>query len=161
MNGWERQQVLDEEHLRLLRIGYFTMGGVSAFTGLFGLFYVFMGVLMASAFSESQRGPGQAPPEFIAWLFAGIGVLFLVLAGGYAALCFLTARFLRLRRGRTLCLVTAGLSCIYVPFGTLLGIFTLSVLGRPTVKSRFDGSFSPAPPPPYPMPPPPPPAGTV
>jgi hypothetical protein len=35
MDSFERQQVLNAEHLRLLRIGYFVMGGVSAFTGSF------------------------------------------------------------------------------------------------------------------------------
>jgi hypothetical protein len=108
-------------------------------------------------------GHGQAPPEFMAWLFAAIGILFVILGGAYAALAFFTARNLRLRRGRTLCLVTAGLSCFYVPFGTLLGIFTFSVLGKPGVLQWF-GTSSPeaphlpmaAPPPPPSSPPPPP-----
>lgn len=152
MDALERQRILDEEHLRLLRIGYVTMGGVAAFTGLFGLFYVFMGALMAAAMRAAPRGHGEPPPELIASFFAGFGVLFLVLAGSYAALAFASARALRLRRSRTLCLVTAGLSCLHVPFGTLLGVFTFQVLGRPSVLSLFA-----APPVPLPGPPPPPP----
>ena len=159
MDSFERQRILDEEHLRLLRIGYLTMGGVAAFTGLFGLFYVFMGAVMASFMRIPQKGPGQPPPELFAWFFVGFGVLFMVLAGTYAALAFVAARSLRLRRSRTLCLLTAGLSCLYIPFGTLLGIFTFNVLGRPSVQSLF--AAPPLPLPSLPTPPPPPPTSSV
>ena len=153
MDSFERQEVLNAEHLRLLRIGYFVMGGVSAFTSLFGIFYAFMGVFVLSTIRHSPASHGQPPPEFIAWLFAAIGLLIVVLGGTYAALAFFTARNLRLRRGRTICLVTAGLTCIYIPFGTLLGIFTFSVLGQPSVIQWFAYSSADAPLTP-PLPPP-------
>jgi hypothetical protein len=159
MDTAERQRILDEEHLRLLRIGYLTMGGVSAFTGLFGLFYVFMGAVMASAMRAAPKGPGEPPPELFAWFFAGMGLLFMVLAGSYAAMAFMSARALRLRRSRTLCLITAGLSCLYIPFGTLLGVFTFSVLGRQSVLTLF--MAPPLPLPPLPTPPLPPRSGSV
>src|SRR5512138_2903898 len=154
MDAFERQRILDDEHLRLLRIGYLTMGGVSAFTGLFGLFYVFMGAVMATAMRTAPTSPNEPPPELIAWFFAGLGLLFMVLAGSYAAMAFLSARGIRLRRSRTLCLITAGLSCLYIPFGTLLGIFTFNVLGRPSVIALFAAPPLPlSPPPPSPLPP--------
>ena len=154
MNTAERQRILDEEHLRLLRIGYLTMGGVSAFTGLFGLFYVFMGAVMASAMRAAPKGPNDPSPEFFALIFVGIGLVFMLLAGSYAALAFLSARALRLRRSRTLCLITAGLSCLYIPFGTILGIFTFNVLGRPSVLPLFVAPPLPLSPPPSPPLPP-------
>lgn len=157
MDGFERQQVLDEEHLRLLRIGYFTMGGVAAFTGVFGVVYAFMGAFMMAAFRTVPSRPSQPPPEFMAWFFAAFGLLIVVTAGAYAALAFVTARNLRLRRSRTFCLVTAGLSCLYIPFGTLLGIFTFSVLGRPGVLRMFGQPSPPEARPPLPASPPPPP----
>lgn len=40
-----RQTVLDEEHLRLLRIGYFVAAGTKAFRSLIGLMYACMGVI--------------------------------------------------------------------------------------------------------------------
>lgn len=151
MDERERQQVLDEEHLRLLRIGYFVMGGTAAFTGVFGALYALMGAFMMATFRSLPSRNGQAPPEFMAWFFAAIGLFIVVSAGAYAALTFLTARALRLRRSRTLCLVTAGLSCLYIPFGTVLGVFTFSVLNRPQVQRLF---LAPAPAlPPLPVPP--------
>lgn len=164
MDSLERQQLLDEEHLRLLRIGYFVMGGTAAFTGLFGVLYAGMGAFMVAAFQSLPTRHGQAPPAFMAWFFAAFGLFIVVSAGTYAALAFLTARGLKLRRSRTLCLVTAGLSCLYVPFGTVLGIFTFSVFGRPGVLRLFGptppASARPAPPV-VSSPPPPLPGGTA
>ena len=37
------QGILDEEHVRLLSIGYLVSAGTSAFVSLFGLLYAFMG----------------------------------------------------------------------------------------------------------------------
>jgi len=147
MEPHAQQQLLDHEHLRLLRIGYFVLGGTAAFTGLFGLLYAGMGLFVSSAFRSASTTSRQGPPEFILWMFAVIGAFIALSAGGYAALAFLTARNLQRRQSRTLCLVTAGFSCVYIPFGTVLGIFTFSVLGRPTVISLFaPGSSITAPP---------------
>jgi hypothetical protein len=33
----------------------------------------------------------------------------------------------------------AGVMCIFMPFGTVLGVFTLIVLLRPSVKPLFEG----------------------
>jgi hypothetical protein len=50
----------------------------------------------------------------------------------------------------------AGVECIFMPFGTVLGAFTLVVLLRESVKQLFTGN----PPPPPAVPPPPAPAVT-
>lgn len=158
MNSLERQQVLDEEHLRLLRISYFVMGGVSVFMGAFGILHVFMGAIMVAAIPAAPAVPGQPPLEFIGWFFAVFGLLFVIFEGTYAALAFLTARNLRLRRSRTLCLVTAGLSYLHIPFGTLLGVFTFSVLRRSGVLPLFGQPSTQSPQPPLPVSPLPPPS---
>jgi len=36
-------------------------------------------------------------------------------------------------------MIVAGLGCLAVPYGTLLGVFTFVVLGRPSVVRLFDG----------------------
>ena len=35
------------------------------------------------------------------------------------------------------CLVMAGVGCIFMPFGTVLGVFTIIVLMRDSVKQLF------------------------
>lgn len=138
----ERQRILDEEHLHLLRIGYFIQGGTTLFMCLFGLLYVFMGIFALSSFANMQSSRGAPPPQFVGYIFAWIGGLFTLGGATLATLKFLTARALGRRRSRTLCMVTAGLSCIFVPYGTVLGVFTFMVLGRPSVRTLFNGTAS-------------------
>jgi hypothetical protein len=51
---------------------------------------------------------------------------------------FLAGRNLAQQRRYTFCLVIAGLLCIFIPFGTVLGVFTIVVLVRPSVKALFE-----------------------
>jgi hypothetical protein len=143
MHEPEHQRILDEEHLRLLRIGYFIQGGATLVMCLFGLLYVFLGLF---AFRSFPNTPGTSyPPVAMGYIFAWMGGLFTLAGVAFATLQFLTARALRLRRSRALCMVTAGLSCIFVPYGTALGVFTLIVLGRPSVRDSFnEGPVPPA-----------------
>src|SRR5208282_2216763 len=93
-----RQTVIDEEHLKLLSLGYMISGAATAFFSLFGLFYVFMGVMMSFTFSRMPKpagGMGQEPPAFIGWFFAGIGLAFLLVLVSLALLKFRAAVCLR------------------------------------------------------------------
>ena len=38
------------------------------------------------------------------------------------------------------CFVIACLACMQMPLGTILGVFTIIVLARPSVKEMFDRS---------------------
>jgi hypothetical protein len=145
MTELEVQRRIDEEHLRLLRIGYLVSGTVSAVFAVFPLFYVGMGILFASALPGSARpGTGDLDPRVFGWLFAAIGIgLFVFLAAG-AAFKFVVARAIQRRRMHTLCLIGAAWTCLGIPWGTVLGILTFIVLERPGVKSLFSPARSPA-----------------
>ena len=140
MQDTERQAILDDEHLRLLRIGYFIQGGTTFFVCLFGLLYVFMGIFAFSSFGNTPTPRGTPPPQFFGYILAWMGGLFTLGGAVLTALKFLTARALGRRRSRALCMVTAALSCIFVPYGTALGIFTFLVLERPSVRALFNSS---------------------
>lgn len=40
-------------------------------------------------------------------------------------------------------LVVSGINCLQIPFGTVLGIFTIIVLMRPSVQSGYEANLSP------------------
>jgi ABC-type proline/glycine betaine transport system permease subunit len=139
MDVQTRQAVLDEEHLRLLRIGYFISAGVTAFFGLFGLLYMAVGTMVLFvAKPANPPSPNQMPPEF-AWFFVVVGLAFMAIGLGLAALKCHVARCIAGRRAWNLCMVTAALTCLGLPYGTVLGVFTFMVLGRPTVRDLFRG----------------------
>ena len=65
-----RQAIIDEEHLKLLSIGYLVSAGVAALFSLFGLLYVIMGVTMGIIFREAaKKGDQSPPPAFMGWVF--------------------------------------------------------------------------------------------
>lgn len=153
MDEEARQRILDEEHLRLLRIGHLVMGGTACVVVLFGLLYVGMGIFFVSAVPSLPTSSKDVPPALMGWIFAAIGAFATIFSAAYVLLAFLSARALRLRRSRTVCLVTAAISCLHVPFGTAIGIMTFTVLGRPSVRALFASAPATAHQPPGPPPP--------
>ncbi len=135
----ERQAIVDEEHLRFLAIAYWVTGGVTAFIALYGLVYVAMGVMIAVApENDWVTEPGQAaPPDVFGWFLAGIGAAVVLLCVSVAALQILAGFWIRGRRRRVLCMVVAGMTCLGIPYGTLLGVLTFIILGRSSVGQRF------------------------
>jgi hypothetical protein len=132
----------DQEHLRLLKIGYYLQAGMTCFFSLFALLYAAIGGLLSSGIFPVKQGPNDDPRAF-GMILVVIGVAIFILGLTGASLHFVAGRSLRDHRRRTLCLVMAGLSCLYIPWGTALGICTIVVLNRPEVKNLFE---SPTPP---------------
>ena len=63
-------------------------------------------------------------------------VLFVI--GIAMAICILIAgRSLALRNRYSFALVIACIECLFVPFGTILGVFTIVALSRESVKALF------------------------
>lgn len=128
------QDIIDNEHLRLLRIGYFISAAQTAIFIPFGLLYAGMGLM----FSQLPTGASSPPPTFVSWFMGLFGAAFAGLAAVAATLKLLTAMRLKERRSRVLCLIAAGLSCMEMPYGTVLGIWTFMVLGRASVRRQFE-----------------------
>ena len=141
-----QQAVLDDEHLRLLTIGYYVSAAVTAFFSMIGLVYAAIGFFVGTAASHAARNVNvedsaqavdNAGPAFVGVLFGVIGLAIFFLALAFAGAKVYAALCLKRRRGRTFCLVVAALSCLEMPWGTLLGVFTIIVLERPTVSRQF------------------------
>ncbi len=136
----DRQAVIDDEHLRLVSLGYMISAGFAAIFACFGLLYLLIGVVMSIVLAHVPASAGEAngpPPAFIGWIFGGVGLVFFVLAGGMAFLRYWAARSVKRRRSRTFCMVIAGISCLEFPYGTAIGILSLIVLGRDSVMKQF------------------------
>lgn len=135
---WRDQRKIDAGHLRLLAIfhGVFAALGV-LFLGFLLLHYV----LMSQVFSNPkfwQNGHGTIPPAemfmFFKWFYVFAGVMIVVGMALNAVSGWCIAR----RQARTFSLVIAGLNCLQVPFGTALGVFTLVVLLRDSVREVYE-----------------------
>jgi hypothetical protein len=128
----------DEEHLQLLSIFHYVVAGLAALFSFFPLLYTIIGTIFIFAARHGTAKSGEdLPPEFLGWIFAVIGSG-LFLFGLAIAICILIAgRSLALRKHYSFAMVMACIECIFIPFGTILGVFTIVVLSRESVRELF------------------------
>ena len=102
-------------------------------------FLVLHYTIMNYVFSNPDMWKGQKnppPPElfhFLIWFYVAAWVFLLV----FVVLNILSGFYLRQRRNRMFSLVVGGLNCIHVPLGTALGVFTIMVLSRESVRDLY------------------------
>lgn len=122
----------DEQQLNLLSIFHYVLAALTALFSCLLLFHIAMGIaIVCGAMGD------EGPPPFFGWIFI-LMPSFLLLAGWtLAGLMVAAGRRLKRRASHTFCLVVACIECLMMPFGTVLGIFTIIVLSRESVKELF------------------------
>ena len=131
----EARMTNDVEHLRLLSIFHFVVGGLAALCSLLPLMHLFMGITMVAG--RLDDGPNLTEARLFGWFFIVLASAMIAAGLAFAACMVFAGRFLAQRTYYTFCLVVAALECVFVPFGTVLGVFTIVVLQRPSVKELF------------------------
>jgi len=128
----------DTEQLNLLAIFHYVVAGLAALFAFFPLLYTTVGVIFIFAARHGPAKPGEdLPPEVLGWIFAVLGSL-LFLMGIAMAICILIAgRSLALRKRYSFAFVMACIECLFIPFGTILGVFAIVVLSRESVRALF------------------------
>ena len=129
----------DEEHLKLLSIFHYVVGGMVGLFSLFPIFHLIMGLVFILAPSTTESG-GGAPPAFIGWIFVIFAGVFIAIGMSFAACIISAGVSLGRHKNYMFCFVMAAIECIFMPFGTVLGIFTIVVLSKPAVKELFNGT---------------------
>lgn len=132
----ERQAIVDADHLALLPIGYWVTAGFWALYGLgMAAYFGFFGLMFLTIPAQEGSGP---PPRGFALVFLGMALFFVAVLAASVTLKFLAASWLRKRTHRIGTMIAAALSCLEVPYGTLLGVLTFIVLVRPSVKQLYE-----------------------
>lgn len=128
----------DEDHLRLLSIFHYVVAGMHAVCAMFPILHLAIGAALVFAPEKLSSGEGEAPPALVGWFFMLIAGGLMALGATLAACIAIAGRFLSQRRRYLFCLVTACvMAALSMPFGTVLGVFTIIVLMRPSVKAAF------------------------
>ncbi len=132
------------EHLRLLAIFHYVVAAMAALVGLLPADppHHGTGVYLCPGHHVWPAGPQRrsSPHKIMGIFFVAFASLFILMGWTFAICVFLAGRSLARRRHYTFCLVMAAIMCIFMPFGTVLGVFTVVVLMRPSVKPLFKGS---------------------
>lgn len=126
----------DLQHLKLLSIFHYVVGGLMAFGACFPIIYIVIGLVFVinPQAMQAQNGP---PPAAFGWFFVVIGGMFVLIGWAIAACVLAAGRFLGNQTNYIFCLVIAAIECLSMPFGTILGVFTIVVLMRESVKDLF------------------------
>ncbi len=129
----------DTEHLKLLSVFHYVLGGLLGCCACFPIIYLILGiVILTSPQSFQQPKSDNFPATLFGVMFTVIPAA-MILLGWAVAICVLVAgRCLARRVHYTFCLVVAAIACIFMPLGTVLGVLTIIVLMRPSVKSLFE-----------------------
>ena len=125
------------EHLQLLTIFHYVVAGLAALFSFFPLLYSLVGGFLLYAAHHPGPNNQEPPPAFLGWIFIAVGVVFF-LTGITMAICTLIAgQCLFRRKAYSFALVIACVECLFIPFRTILGVFTIIVLSRESVKALF------------------------
>lgn len=133
------QKTEDEQHLDLLGVFHYVVGGLTALGASIPIIHLIIGfAILSGNFGDMQDEPEAA---------RAVGILFIVIAlfiiaiGWAIAICIIiTGSKLRSRKSYTFCMVIAAIECLNMPIGTILGVFTIVVLSRENVKAMFQQS---------------------
>lgn len=139
----EFQRRQDDDHLRLLSLFHYILGGLTIFGSCFFLIYLFMGVAMMANPQAFHNGkptpPGGNADEMGGWVLTIVGAVGLLIGWTIGGLTAYAGKCLSQHRASTFVMVMSVINCLSMSFGTVLCVFTIVVLSRPSIKALFDG----------------------
>jgi len=120
----------DEQYLRLLSIFHYVVGVLAAGVACIFLIHFCIGIAMLT-------GAIDDAPAFVGLLFVVMSIIAITIGWVFAVCLIIAGKNLAHRKRYMYCLVMAAISCMFMPFGTVLGVFTILLLMRPSVKELF------------------------
>lgn len=127
----------DLQHLKLLSIFYYIVGGLIALFSCFALIYLFVGVMFVAA-APPPSSAAPAPPPELGWVLIVLSGGLMLLGWAWAIALAVAGWHLGQCRHYVYCMVMGCSALLFQPFGTILGVFTIILLIRPTVKRLFE-----------------------
>ncbi|MCA9006916.1 MAG: hypothetical protein KDA70_16690 [Planctomycetaceae bacterium] len=128
---WALRMDRDQRHLQLL----------SKLQILFGILNVLVTLIFYSALKElsdaAREYLGQTRPDLEVSLTIGFGLIFIFIGIAILFCIILTGQCLARYENYRFCMIVAICECPMFPFGTMLGIATIVVLLRDSVKKLF------------------------
>lgn len=154
------------EHIRLLSIFHYVVGGLGYLFSMIPFIHLSMGIFFLLApeamlnppaarpsvsavelESGNPQGGGESgtatapistfPARLVGVLFVAIPSVIILCGFALSTAIVMAGRRLAACRSHQFCLVVAGIECLFTPFGTVLGVFTLLTLLKPEARACF------------------------
>jgi len=130
-----RRDAIDNEHLRLLTVFHYVNAGLLLMISSVFLLYALMALFMILA---SFSAPGsQGPPLIVGTMMMIITLIPVAFTWSLAAANVWAGRQITNRQNHLRCLIVSAVNCMNIPFGTILGVCSILVLARDSVKSKY------------------------
>jgi len=127
----------EADQLRLISIFHYIVGGLHVLGSSFAIIHFGLGVLMILRPGMFGNNP---PPPFVGVILAFVGGA-IIICGWTIGICTIcSGRCIQRRVRRTFSIVMAAINCALFPLGTALGVFTLMVLMRDSVRRLYGAS---------------------
>jgi hypothetical protein len=136
----QKRLIIDQEHLRLLALLHYIAGGLTiAFSSLFIVHTLFFAFLASHPqwIADHRLHQVAIQPFALMRMLAFVMGSVVVLGIAFGVAQILSGRFIARRRYRGISLGVAILNLLLIPYGTLLGVFTLVVLARDNVRDLY------------------------
>jgi len=135
------QESRDNEHLKLLALFHYIGGAMVMLFSSFAIIHFVIGITVIThphAFDPPTTQPGvpDFPAQWMGWMFAGIGGAVVSLG----SLTLYSGRCISRRRHRVYSFGVAIFLTLWMPIGTVLGVFTILVLQRESVKVLYNAT---------------------
>lgn len=128
---WAKNMNRDERHLKLLSKIQIVYGIANLFVSYY--FYEALFILV----HKYRKMLEQSRPELEVALLLGFGFVLLLIGIAILFCIILTGQSLAQHQNYTFCLIVAAAECFIFPIGTFIGIWTILVLRRNSVKALF------------------------
>ncbi|MFZ2644058.1 MAG: hypothetical protein WA117_23910 [Verrucomicrobiia bacterium] len=131
----------DEEQLKLLSVFHYVVGGLAGLFALFPVLHLIVGLFLVFAPVKFDDNGGWSPATVGRLIVIGAATI-TILGCVFAAFVLTAGRFIAKRKHYMFCFVVGAVECVFLPFGTVLGVFTIIVLMRESVKNLFAANNS-------------------
>jgi ABC-type phosphate transport system permease subunit len=136
----------DLDHLKLLGIFHYIWGGLSLVGALFiGGYFLVIGIVLMNNPSTSSATEDPATATAVGGILIGVGIVLFLVVLVYGILTLMAGgKYRKHQGGYWFCFILAIVTLVIggIP-GIVLGIFSLIVLGRESVKALFKGQSLP------------------
>lgn len=127
----------ESKQLDLLSMFHYIVGGFIALFSCIFLVHFFIGLAIVTGSLPAGNCKSDPAPFWFGWIFVIMGAVFVLSGWAMSAAIVIAGKKLKARKGRLFCMVIAGIECMFMPFGTVLGVFTLVMLNKESVKQTF------------------------
>lgn len=139
-NQDEKQKIIDNEHLKLLTLFHYISGGLTLALTLFigGYFFLIFAIIASAGLEqEFDSSINSEFPEVFLTIFVTIMVIILIFVLAFGVAQIVSGRLIEQRKMRWFSFTIAIINLLSLPYGTILGVLTIIVLDKQSIKEKY------------------------